>query len=144
MMHSMKLNTVPFYQIAQGEKIIELRLWDEKRQKIKEGDYITFTNADSPDEFIMVKVVALTRAESFEELFKLISPKSCGFNEGDDPCGIMEQFYSPEKQSLYGVVGISVFFLAGVGAGITPLEDDLPLLKPIRPTDTLDDTQYII
>ena len=39
-----RLNDLPFQQIKRGEKTIELRLYDEKRQKIKVGDDIIFTN----------------------------------------------------------------------------------------------------
>ena len=40
----MKLNASPFEMIKSGVKSIELRLYDEKRQKIKIGDTIIFTN----------------------------------------------------------------------------------------------------
>ena len=40
----MKLYESPFEKIKSGRKTIELRLYDEKRQKVEEGDTITFTN----------------------------------------------------------------------------------------------------
>ena len=40
----MKLNPAPFAMIKSGKKTIELRLFDEKRQQIKAGDAIEFTN----------------------------------------------------------------------------------------------------
>ena len=42
--HEMKLHASPFEMIKSGAKNIELRLFDEKRQKIKTGDDIIFTN----------------------------------------------------------------------------------------------------
>ena len=42
--HKMKLNSTPFEMIKNGEKTIELRLFDEKRQQLKAGDKIVFTN----------------------------------------------------------------------------------------------------
>ena len=39
----MKLNSTPFEMIKSGEKSIELRLYDEKRQRIKEGDVMGIT-----------------------------------------------------------------------------------------------------
>ena len=39
---NMKLNKEPFEKIKSGEKTIELRLYDEKRRKIKAGDTICF------------------------------------------------------------------------------------------------------
>ena len=44
MVHKMKLYSSPFEMIKSGEKTIELRLFDEKRQKVKIGDKIVFTN----------------------------------------------------------------------------------------------------
>ncbi len=37
-MHQMKLQNSPFQKIQKGMKTIELRLYDEKRQKVKVGD----------------------------------------------------------------------------------------------------------
>lgn len=44
MIHNMKLHSTPFEMIKSGKKTFELRLYDEKRQKIKVGDEIIFTN----------------------------------------------------------------------------------------------------
>ena len=40
----MKLNPAPFEMIKSGQKTIELRLYDEKRQLVNIGDEIVFTN----------------------------------------------------------------------------------------------------
>jgi len=42
--HNMNLNNGPFSRIKDGTKTIELRLNDEKRQLLKENDFIEFTN----------------------------------------------------------------------------------------------------
>ena len=42
--HIMKLNPTPMKMFKQGNKTIELRLYDEKRQKISVGDSIKFVN----------------------------------------------------------------------------------------------------
>ena len=44
MEHKMKLNNGPFDMIKNGTKDIEMRLYDEKRRKIKIRDNIDFTN----------------------------------------------------------------------------------------------------
>ena len=43
MIHQMKLRSDPFERIKSGKKTIEIRLYDEKRRKIKEKDFIEFT-----------------------------------------------------------------------------------------------------
>ena len=42
MLHEMKLQNGPFNSIKNGKKTIELRLYDEKRQKVKIRDKIEF------------------------------------------------------------------------------------------------------
>ena len=44
MKHEMKLNDSPFNKIKNGTKTMELRLYDEKRRRLREKDYIEFTN----------------------------------------------------------------------------------------------------
>ncbi len=44
MRHEMKLNNSPFVSIKNKTKTIELRLNDDKRQKINVGDEIEFIN----------------------------------------------------------------------------------------------------
>lgn len=49
MEHSMKLNAEPFEAIRNHKKTVEIRLNDEKRQKVKIGDTIVFTNIDDSE-----------------------------------------------------------------------------------------------
>ena len=108
--HQMNLNPKPFEQIKSCQKTIELRLWDEKRQKIKEGDCITFTNT-STGETLTRTVVKLHRFDNFEELYQALPLLQCGYTEEDvhtaSPSD-MEQYYSAEQQNEHGVVGIEL------------------------------------
>ena len=63
-MHYMKLHNDPFNLIKSGTKTIELRLNDLKRQKIKVGDLIEFTNRVT-DEKMVVRVVDLIKFVEF-------------------------------------------------------------------------------
>ena len=58
MIHQMKLRPVPFSQIRDGIKTVELRLHDEKRRLIRPGDRITFTQTET-GETLTVRVTAL-------------------------------------------------------------------------------------
>ncbi len=42
-MKEMHLADLPFEQIRSGKKTVEVRLYDEKRRAIREGDVIVFT-----------------------------------------------------------------------------------------------------
>jgi 23S rRNA (uracil1939-C5)-methyltransferase len=108
--HEMKLHASPFEKIKSGKKTIELRLYDEKRQRIKEGDRITFTNTTNGEK-MSVTVKELHRFDSFEELYKTLPLLECGYTAEDidnaQPSD-MEQYYSAEEQQKYGVVGIEI------------------------------------
>lgn len=110
----MKLNDAPFNKIASGRKTIELRLYDEKRQKIKAGDRIEFTKISNPTKKVMTEVVALHLFPSFQDLFAALPLKKCGYS-GDAlkhaSYKDMELYYSPEEQLQYGVVGIELRLL---------------------------------
>lgn len=113
-MHEMKLYTVPFEKIKRGTKSIELRLFDEKRQKIKEGDEIAFTNTAN-GERIVATVKKLHMFDSFEELYKALPLLQCGYTAEDIDTAHpsdMEKYYSAEEQKRYGVVGIELSLLS--------------------------------
>ena len=108
--HSMNLHAQPYEKIKSGEKTIELRLYDEKRQVIQVGDQIVFTNT-ATGETLCAKVVKLHRFDSFKELYASLPLLQCGYTPEDIATATpddMEQYYSAEKQSKYGVVGIEV------------------------------------
>ena len=111
MIINMKLSSKPFKKIEEGTKTVELRLLDEKRKGIQVGDYIKFSDLYSTN-IIVTKVVELTFADSFEELFSKITDKtSMGFSEDakiHEMVSDMEVYYSKEEQGQYGVVGIGI------------------------------------
>lgn len=110
MMHNMKLHAAPFEKIKSGQKTIELRLYDEKRQQIKVGDRILFRNT-ATDETLTATVMKLHRFDSFEELYKSLPLLKCGYTTEDIDTAHpsdMEAYYSAEEQQKYGVVGIEL------------------------------------
>lgn len=113
MKHEMKLQQKYYDFIKRGTKRIEIRLFDEKRQKIKIGDTIKFLKEDNQDESFEVKVIGLLRYNSFEDMFKdfdisLLSDKSM---TKDELISVLEKFYTKEKQEQYGVLGIRIELL---------------------------------
>lgn len=109
-MHEMKLHPAPFEMIKSGEKTIELRLYDEKRQQIKAGDEIRFTNT-ATGETIGKTVAKLHCFPDFEALYQALPLLQCGYTAADihtaHPSD-MDQYYSLDEQRQYGVVGIEL------------------------------------
>lgn len=107
--HKMSLKQKYFEMIFKGEKTIELRLFDDKRQKINIGDKIQF-NAAGSTAFFEASVVGLVRAQTFERLFQIVPVQKCGFSSAQEAIKVMEQFYSKDMQQELGVIGIVVSF----------------------------------
>ena len=113
MTHAMQLQPSPFEMIRNGTKTIELRLFDEKRKKIRTGDTILFTNTESK-ETLEVKVLELLVFDSFETLYSRLPLLECGYTEEDIDTASpddMNAYYPREMQQKYGVVGIRVALL---------------------------------
>jgi len=109
MTHNMKLNGAPFAKIRSGSKTIELRLYDEKRQKIREGDSICFRSPDGETLFATVKALHIFR--NFEELYAALPLEKCGYAQDEIPTASpadMLAYYSAEQIGKYGVVGIEL------------------------------------
>ena len=110
MTHKMKLNPDPFEMICSGKKTIELRLNDEKRQKIKVGDIIEFSHIQTGEKLI-AKVIAIHKFDSFAELYQKLPLLKCGYTESDITTAKPEDmnlYYTPEQQEKYGVLGIEL------------------------------------
>lgn len=106
--HQMKLAADPFEKITSGKKIIESRLYDEKRQQINIGDQIEFSCNDDPTKKVLTKVRALYLYESFEELFSDFPSKYFGDESKDGLVKKIEMFYSKDEQMKCGVIGIKI------------------------------------
>lgn len=101
----MNLSSVPFAAIKDGTKVIESRLYDEKRQTIELGDEIIFANDDT-DETVTTKVAGLLRYATFREMFNDNEPTKFGGPDVEWLTNQIEEFYSPDKQAIAGVLGI--------------------------------------
>ena len=104
--HKMHLKEPYFSYIKGGTKRIELRLFDDKRRRIDLGDFIEFSGSN--DKSVQARVVGLLRYDSFVDLCKdfdiaILADKVA---TKDDLIATLDEFYSPEKQAQFGVIGI--------------------------------------
>jgi ASC-1-like (ASCH) protein len=113
MKYEMRLDPIPFDQIKVGRKTMELRLNDPRRQPIKRGDLITFSNTANEKEQLVAKVVSCCLYPSFVELFNHVDKTKLGYleNEIADPT-IMRLYYTLEDEKKYGVKGITIKLLS--------------------------------
>ena len=104
--HKMHLKDPYFSYIKDGTKRIELRLFDDKRRRIDLGDLIEFSGSN--DKSVQARVVGLLHYDSFVDLCKdfniaILADKAA---TKDDLMATLNEFYSPEKQVQFGVIGI--------------------------------------
>ena len=105
MTHEMRLHPRPFEKIQAGEKVIEMRLNDEKRQEIKVGDQIEFLKRPDFVEKITVEVVELLHAPTFGALIEMRPLSEFGMTDAASIENMYEH-YSKENEQKWGVVGI--------------------------------------
>ncbi|HEY4489565.1 MAG TPA: ASCH domain-containing protein [Candidatus Paceibacterota bacterium] len=105
--YQMKLQPSPFEKIKDGEKTIEVRLNDEKRQLLKVGDSIEFSLMTDPTQTIKTDVVGLEKFPTFKEMFAAYPVKEYG-GENQEEWKLMYKYYSPEDEAKYGVLAIQV------------------------------------
>lgn len=108
MLHKMNLHCQPFDKIAKGEKDIELRLFDEKRQQLNVGDEIQFGCNDRSCVLLAV-VGALNVYKDFQQLYNSEPLERCGYNSDTIVSAShtdMQQYYSKEEELRNGVVAI--------------------------------------
>ena len=106
MIHTMKLREEYFNYIKLGTKKYEIRLNDEKRQKIKIGDLIEFQKSPLLEEKFIIKVEDILYFNDFSELFNEIKIEYLADKKVNKEVLELElnKFYSKEEQEKLGVV----------------------------------------
>lgn len=106
MKHFMKLAIEPYTLIKQGAKVIESRLFDEKRSQLQLGDVIVFSCNEDPADTTDTRVTGLLRYEKFEDLFNDHEASMFGGTSTLQLINQIKEFYSDEEISKFGVIGI--------------------------------------
>ncbi len=107
----MKLHPSPYNLIHDGSKTVEIRLFDEKRASLAEGDLILFKKQPYLAEMLYRKIAKIRRFESEKELFEAYSPKVLGCKEDDTAetfIGAMKRYYSEKDIEKYGWCAIEL------------------------------------
>lgn len=110
MIYEMKLRKEYFDKILLGEKIYEVRLNDEKRQKIDVGDIIVFKQDSNLQQTVNTIVEDLIYFDSFSDMAKTLPSKKIGFND-ESIIQIIDkyhEFYNTNDEEKYGIVAIKI------------------------------------
>ena len=106
--YDMKLQKEYYDYIKNGTKRIEIRLNDEKRQKLKINDIICFHQVDNENEYFKVRIKGLLHYQNIETLIsnhdiKLLAHENMSKEE---LINIFNNIYQKDEQDKYGVLGI--------------------------------------
>ncbi|EEK77923.1 ASCH domain-containing protein [Bacillus cereus] len=109
MQYEMGLYNKPFQSIQSGKKVYEVRLYDRKRQIIKQGDEIVFTNLTTA-ETMAVKVTKIKRYESFKVMYEQIDKKllDCEKDSLEKMLENTYKIYTKEQEEKWGTVAIGI------------------------------------
>lgn len=97
-----------FQAVAAGMKTVEMRLYDEKRQRLRLGDTVIFEDIATA-EVVETTVLEIEVYRDFAELFGHYDKEELGYAPGQaaDPADMM-MYYSEEKIARYGVCAIRI------------------------------------
>jgi len=135
MIHYMKLVSSAFRKIADGSKTIELRLNDEKRQKINVNDTVVF-NCTTTKGIITAQVSKLHKFSDFKELYNALPLEKCGYTVAElDTAHYtdMEQYYTKEQIKKYGALGIELCNVSSI-CDIKEIITEPDILKLLAPS----------
>ncbi len=97
-----------FEVVKEQLKSVEVRVYDEKRRKLKVGDKITFLKRPDDIETIDAVVENLICYKNFEELVNDFTMEELYLKEYDknEFISLLKRFYSDDEINKYGVVAI--------------------------------------
>ncbi|MGO1588952.1 MAG: ASCH domain-containing protein [Alkalibacterium gilvum] len=110
MHYFMGLYDKPFKLVEAGEKTVEVRLNDLKRQKLKIGDFITFNKLTNPFEAVTVRITKLSYFPTFKEMFQAFPADALGSKDVtlEEMLKHTHVIYPPEKEQEWGTLAISI------------------------------------
>lgn len=95
----MHLHNAPFERMKRGDKTVEARVNDVKRQCIAVGDMIEFELLEDSSEKLSKEVIRLTTFKDFDELYR-------SFPDAKDETAM--KYYTERDIEKFGVVAIEL------------------------------------
>ncbi len=101
----MRLQNEPYLAIKSWQKTIEVRINDPKRQWLKIGDIIVFTNITNNEKYEKT-ISELLYYKDFESIIKDFWDELTHGMKQEEYLTLIHNLYSPEEIQRYGTVGI--------------------------------------
>jgi len=107
MKHIMPMMQLPFKKLLDGSKKIEVRLYNEKCQKIRPNDTIEFDCREINDQALCL-VKGFVVFDSVDIMVELLPPEVFGYNDKEEIRVRLNRLFLYEDQHKYGVIGIMI------------------------------------
>ena len=107
----MKLLHGPFEAVRSGNKKIEIRLNDVKRQSVQIDDVIIFSKVEEPEVKLKVKVIEKDTYDTFQQLLSHYDNVELGFDNQETLAQKVSRLYSiydQQDELNYGVVALKI------------------------------------
>ena len=108
MIYKMGLQNKYYKLVDQGNKIVELRLYDQKRKKLKVGNLIRFYEEPERINYIDTIITKLNKYNSFSEALENINMNLLTNESEEKYLADLENYYKKEEQAKYGVIAITI------------------------------------
>lgn len=109
MTHKMEVQGQYFEQLVAGQKTIESRTYDLRRQAMQVGDFIEMTNLDD-GAIVKLRITSMDVYPDLASLYASYPPEITGFpgKSVEEIVAIMGNIYKPEVVNQWGMVAIGV------------------------------------
>ena len=97
--HLFHRDSDPFERIITGDKTFEIRLNDEKRQKVKTGDRVKVVLRGKDDTYFISEITDLEYFDDWDTLFTKFGDKI-----SDEDKQLLQSIYTPQRVAKYGIV----------------------------------------
>ena len=104
----LNIDDTPFNKIKNGSKVVEMRLFTDKRKDVSIGDELVLKNTLTNEE-IKVKVKGVYPFSTFKELYEYFPKEMLGYQKDEEAkYQDMYLYYEQSKIKEYGVVGFHI------------------------------------
>ncbi len=104
--HEMHVKYNYFALLQNGDKLVEFRLNDAKRQKINTGDKIRFICQDDLSTALVLSVSGISTSSDFGSLLKRFPSSMLGGISYEEQLSDLRNLYNNESENEYGTMAI--------------------------------------
>lgn len=116
----MNSNYISFNKMKNGERSVEVRLFDKKRQQLKIGDIIEFVNIETKEK-LLTQLKGIAIFENFSDMVDYLTPQLLGYPNKEELMLRFERLYPADLVSRFNIVGL---FIKNINADLLEIIRD--------------------